>query len=482
MLMGGGIGRFRYAVLLSSLILHSPFSLSQPDGNLDINLSAAEVDIPESVHRLLNEIEQLEDSEDSFDPRLGELSFELGLKLESLGLNEQALEAFQRSDQSMKIREGLYSENREVPVRKIYEQNLALHNWDDASNSLDTIAWIKARNYDSNSLEYVSVLQELTYWTLAEDAQARDNRKAAYLIAAHENLEKIFDIYGRNERHLDKDTLDLVVAVNHRLAMHGVLGPNLEALKVSQTRRQMAVSESVCEDFFASEEEALENCTSQVRRHIQINTPESSSGVAENQTLGNTQQLSPVQEYFSSQNWSVTEVDNSIEFDTDPMLPFFSHSYLRGKNILLDQLDMLRVGDDNEATLDALMALGDWYLLFGYFQSALQVYASAWEFSSGAGLAETINMQPPAAISLAALTDNLPRLKPGSREGYAKFSLAVAPTGEVQSVDIVETNIEDEIIVAELIAEYSMARYRPVLLEGVPVASAKYLVDRQIAY
>jgi len=213
-----------------------------------------------------------------------------------------------------------------------------------------------------------------------------------------------------------------------------------------------------------------------------VNTPESSSGIAENQTLANTQQLSPLQEFYSSQNWSVNEIDNSIEIDTDPMLPFYSQSYRRGKELLLDQLDALRIGDDHVATLDSLLALGDWYLLFGYLQSAIEVYTAAWNFASQEGLEEMVNMQPPAAISLAALADNLPRLKPGNRDGYAKFSLAVAPTGEVQSVDIIETDIEDVEVVAELIAEYSMARFRPVLLEGVPVASAKYLVDRRIAY
>lgn len=482
MSMGRGFGGIKCATLVATLILFPSLTLSQTRDSLDINLVAADVDVPESIHILLGEIELLEASEDSFDPRIGELSFELGMQLASLGLNEQALEAFQRSDQSMKIREGLYSENREIPVRKIYEQYLELHNWDDASSSLNTIAWIKARNYDSSSLEYVDVLQELTYWSLAEDALNPDNKRATHLIAAHDNLEKIFDIYDINEQPLDNETLELVVAVNHRLAMHGVLGPNLETLKESQTRRQFDVSTRSCETLFVEAEEALGNCSNRARRHILVNTPESSSGIAENQTLANTQQLSPLQEFYSSQNWSVNEIDNSIEIDTDPMLPFYSQSYRRGKELLLDQLDALRIGDDHAATLDSLLALGDWYLLFGYLQSAIEVYTAAWNFASQEGLEEMVNMQPPAAISLAALADNLPRLKPGNRDGYAKFSLAVAPTGEVQSVDIIETDIEDVEVVAELIAEYSMARFRPVLLEGVPVASAKYLVDRRIAY
>jgi len=257
MSMGRGFGGIKCVTLVAGLILYPSLTLSQTGDSLDINLVASDVDIPRSVHILLGEITQLEASEDSFDPRIGELSFELGMQLASLGLNEQALEAFQRSDQSMKIREGLYSENREIPVRKIYEQYLELHNWDDASSSLNTIAWIKARNYDSSSLEYVDVLQELTYWSLAEDALNPDNKRATHLIAAHDNLEKIFDIYDINEQPLDNETLELVVAVNHRLAMHGVLGPNLETLKESQTRRQFDVSTRSCETLFVEAEEAL---------------------------------------------------------------------------------------------------------------------------------------------------------------------------------------------------------------------------------
>lgn len=475
---------FRIFFLCGLLTAYSLFplaALAQIDP-LSIDLSEVEISVPDSVRLLMDEIAEAEAAEDSFDPRLGELSFDLGQQLVTLELNHQALEAFQRSDQSMKIREGLYSENREIPVRKIYEQHLALNNWDDAAISLNTIAWIKARNYDSNSLEYVAVLQELIRWSLAEDAQEPDGDKAIYLSAAYDDLTKIYDIYEQNDQPLDKDSLDLVVAINHRLALHGVITPNLEALKTRQNRRHINVSERACQGQYSDNEELLDNCIDAAKRQVYVNTPKASYGVAENQTLANTQQLSVKQEFFSSQHWSVTEIDNSVEVDYDPMLAFFSQSYSRGKETLLDQLDVLRTGEDDEATLNALLALGDWYLLFGYFQSAKEVYATSWSFAEERGMGEQVNMQPPVAISIAALAESLPRLRSGSRDGFAKISLGVASTGEVESVEILETDIEDEKAVAELVAEFSMSRYRPVLREGVPFAAIKFVVDRQITY
>ena len=471
----------KIALLCCSLPLFISTSYAQEDSQFTEILNA-EISVPESVRLLVEEISKAEATQDSFDPKLGELSFDLGIQLASLGLNDRALEAFQRSDQSTKVREGLYSESREIPVRKIYEQHLALSNWDEAATSLNTIAWIKARNYDSNALEYVPVLQELIRWSLAEDALEPDDEKAIYLISAHENLSKIYKIYEENEYPLDEDTLDLVVAINHRLALHGVITPNQEALKRRQTGIQVDIAEQACMNQYSGSEDQQESCIDAAKRQIYFNTPKASSGVATNQTLANTQQLSVKQEFFSSQNWAVNEIDNSIEVDSNPLLNFFSHSYFRGKEVLLEQLDKLRVADDDKATLDALLAVGDWYLLFGYMQSALQVYATAWDFAENSGYGESINMQPPVAISTAALIDSLPRLRSGDRAGFMKLSIGVAPTGEVDRVEIVETDIEDEAVVAEIAAEISMSRYRPVLVEGVPVAATKFIVDRQITY
>lgn len=468
-------------ILLSIFGSSTRTSIAQ-DAPLDIDFSDTEISIPDSVRLLMEAITEAETQEDSFDPKLGELSFDLGIQLETLGLNVQALNAFQRSDQSTKIREGLYSENREISVRKIYEQHLALNDWDAAATSLNTVAWIKARNYDSNSLEYVPVLQELILWSLAEDEQVRDDEKGVYLRAAHDDLEKIYAIHAEIDQPLDKQSLDLATTINHRLALHGVMNSNLEGLRVQQGRRQVQIAERACEGLYAENEESQEICMDEAKDQVYFNTPKRSSGVAERQTLGNTQQLSAVQEYFSSQSWEVTEIDNSVELNNNPALAFFAQSYYRGKEVLLDQLDELKDGDDKAATLDSLLALGDWYLLFGYFKSAVEVYATAWTFADQAGLGGSINAQQPVPISITSLVDVLPKLDSGHRKGYAKASIIVAPTGEVDGVEILETDIQDEETIAELVAELSMSRYRPTLNMGVPAVAISYIVERQVSY
>ncbi len=442
---------------------------------------AAEPGITETVFLLHEELDDAEANGTSFDPRLGELSFDLGAEFAALGLHEEALEAFQRADQNMKVREGLYSENREIPIRKIYEQQLKLNNRAEAEQALNTIAWIKARNYDANSLAYVPVLQELTLWNLAEDAQERDDDRGLYLLSAHSNLEKIYRIYQKNQQSYDSKTLDLLTAINYRLALHGVMNENFSRLREQQVWRQVEIAAQACQRQFRQVDSA-ERCMDGASYWVAFNTPEANSGVSEHQTLGNTQQLSALQEFYSSQSWQVTEIDNSIELNNNPDLIFFTHSYYRGKELLLDQLDALTESDDKDAALQTLLALGNWYLLFGYMQSASEVYASAWSFATHWQLQALVDMKMPSPISTTALETSYPKLQTGNRQGYLKASLLIAPTGEVGRVDIVQTDIENERVLAELLADLSMSRYRPALDQGVPVAGMGYVIEREVLY
>ena len=149
------------------IALASPVILAQ--GLAAEGLSNAEILGTDSVVLIMRQIELVEAEENTFSPRLGELSFDLGSQLASLGLHEEALEAFQRADQNMKVADGLYSATREIIVRKIYEQQISLKNWDDAEVALENLAWVKARNLDAMSVDYVQILQELVEWNLARD-------------------------------------------------------------------------------------------------------------------------------------------------------------------------------------------------------------------------------------------------------------------------------------------------------------------------
>ena len=176
------------------IALASPVILAQ--GLAAEGLSNAEILGTDSVVLIMRQIELVEAEENTFSPRLGELSFDLGSQLASLGLHEEALEAFQRADQNMKVADGLYSATREIIVRKIYEQQISLKNWDDAEVALENLAWVKARNLDAMSVDYVQILQELVEWNLARDYYDLDeeDESSISLRRAHADLEKIYNM------------------------------------------------------------------------------------------------------------------------------------------------------------------------------------------------------------------------------------------------------------------------------------------------
>ncbi len=438
----------------------SPSALTSPvTPPADLDHQSGQDIAVDSVELLLEQIRQVEATKSSFDQELGELSFDLGVQLASLGLHEEALEAFQRADQIMKVREGLYSDNREVVIRKIFEQHVALNDWESAEVAMDSNAWLKARNVDANTLAYVDVLQELVRWNLAREHYRIEDEDSRPLLRAYSDLEKIFKIYDSYGMPLDDRTLDLAMTVNHLLSLEiTVMDVTVDRVGV-QTQaidrryyRQAQAAVSACESFYTDDEALRDSCIQAAERHIHQSLPET------------------------------IYLDYSSETGFDQEVAFYSRSYFRGKDLLLDQIELLQEIDDDPRTLDALLKLGDWYLLFGYQSSAEEVYVAAWNFAKEIGMEDSIYMQEPIAISSAAVVETLPKLVVGKHEGEAELAVTITKNGEIEKIEYLDTDIADERVIADLSASLASSRYRPILREGVPIAAVAYTLSKQVTY
>lgn len=410
----------------------------------------------EAVELLLTQIEIVEAENSSFAPELGELSYDLGIQFDQLGLHDDALEAFMRADQNMKIREGLYSPNREALIQKIFEQHIALNDWESAEIALDSNAWLRARNVDANSLAYVEVLQELVRWNLARDHYGVEEEESRSLVRAYSDLEDIFAIYDARGLPLDNLTLDLAMTVNHMLSLDVLVLDSVQGragtAALDRTYfRQARAAMTACQSLYSEDIEVKQRCANSAERQIRQDLPE-----------------------------AIFVDYSSGQFDQG--LSFYSRSYYRGKDILLTQIEILRETDQDARTLEALMKLGDWYLLFGYQRSAEEVYATAWEYAQSVGLGDSIHMQAPQAISTAGLIESLPRLVVGNRSGEAEIAVTIAKNGEIERIEYLDIDIADEEAIAELSASLAASRYRPILRHGVPIAAVAYTVSKQVSY
>lgn len=436
----------------------SPVPLSSPASFLELTLEpqSSEITAADAVELLLAQIKIIEAEKSSFAPELGELSYDLGIQLDQLGLHESALDAFMRADQNMKIREGLYSPNREALISKIFEQHVALNDWESAEIALDSNAWLRARNVDASSLAYVEVLQELVRWNLARDHYGVEEEESRSLFRAYADLEEIFDIYDEHELPLDDITLDLAMTLNHMLS--------LEVLVLDEVRdrggsaalnrtyfRQARAATSACLSLDSEDIEVKARCAELAERQIRDDLPE---------------------EIYI--DYSSGQFDQSLSV--------YSRSYFRGKDILLNQLDILRQTDQNPRTLDTLLKLGDWYLLFGDQRNAEEVYATAWQYAQEIGMGDSIHMQEPRAISTAGLIESLPKLVIGNRNGEAEVAVTIAKNGEIERIEYLDIDIDDEDAIAKLSATLASSRYRPILRNGVPIAAVAYTVSKQVSY
>ncbi len=429
------------------------------EGIPNLQLSATD-----SVALIMQQIELVEAAENTFSPRLGELSFDLGVQLETLGLNEEALGAFLRADQNMKVRDGLYSDTREIIVRKIYEQHIALKDWDDAEVALENLAWVKARNLDAMSVDYVQVLQELVEWNLARDYYQldEDDDTSISLRRAHSDLEKIYDIYYSKGLPFDNRTVELSSAVNHRMAMKVnlvAIGDRRNAGIFSSRRLSLRyeVVESACRSQYPDPElqEISDHCVSLAAMHVRSQEPE----------------------IVVFDPWATSGVDEYNQADL-----FFSRSYFRGKDVIVNQLAGFQETQDKPSALQAILNLADWYLLFGHINSAEETYATAWNYAAQEQLGGLLAMSRPQPISIAGVIRGLPELRVGNRQGDAEFAVDIGANGEVVKIEFADTNIEDEAAIALLAAEFSNYRYRPALQQGVPISADGYLVDAQLFY
>lgn len=454
-----------------------------------------QITVPEAVQLLMQQISDVEAQENSFDAALGELNFDLGTQLSERGLNEDALVAFQRSDQNMKVREGLYSENREPLVRKIYEQYVELKDWESASNSLETIAWIKARNFDSNSLEFVEILQEMVRWDLAQDYYRDTLDDTRPLMLAAKDLEKIYEIYLANNMPIDNETAELTITFNHRAALRDELSEKIGALQTDAVAAsQIRTTERACRRSYpdnpspvqdeVQEQDLANSCVRVGSREIRANTRVLTYGIDENQSVNATGSLPPtLRRYLQSiGQLDVGPADNLIEYDIDPDQMYFSRSYARGKEVLVEQMEAWSATDDIHNTLDSMLNLGDWYLLFGFDRDAMETYFSAWNFAEENDIASSMHMLSPKSISTAGIVDSLEPITMSPNEGEVIFSLTINGYGRVERIELLETDVEDPDALARLIAEASMARYRPILREGLPIAAVEHRVSRKVWY
>jgi tetratricopeptide (TPR) repeat protein len=140
---------------------------------------------------------------------------------------------------------------------------------------------------------------------------------------------------------------------------------------------------------------------------------------------------------------------------------------------------------DQLALAEAVLDLADWYTLFEKTQRAETLYAHAWELMAGIDGFDVVGyFADPALLYFPDPGDPSPPPpeERGERTtGYVEVAFDVTDEGQVRSLDTVASK-PDGLMDFRVRKSLRMARYRPMLVDGVPVFRSAYTYRHEFPY
>ena len=412
----------------------------------------------EHILALQQSLAELEGSGHSFTQQIGELSFELGQQLQSQGLHQQALEAFERADQSIKIESGLYALERETLLRQIHQENLKLQDWETAQSSLLAVAWLNARNADSNDLAQIESLREVALWYLAAEAYGLPGGTENQLRQATATLNQIFEIYEANALLPDAQSMAIYLAVNKRIDFYApdVNAGDIQILIIQEERRVDAeVNTAVgnCYRVYSEQPGLARQCAVRQEAAIRANSPLNNQNIRQ-------------------------QLEDQMYGDL-----FLRDAERRGTVAIQKYVDQAYAKSDLQAQLDASLLYADWNLWIGRNDAAREHYLKAWNHAIELGMLESMQFGSPQLLDLMSFSD-LPAVQSidGLRTGTLALRVRVKKFGESEEVYVVSFPSGAEAAVAQFVRRFDDVRWRPALEAGVPVTTDDLVMRFQISY
>jgi len=140
---------------------------------------------------------------------------------------------------------------------------------------------------------------------------------------------------------------------------------------------------------------------------------------------------------------------------------------------------------DNLARARAVLDLADWYILFEHPQRAQPLYAHAWGLLEEAENLDVVNLfDEPEMLYFPAPDDPSPPPpeQRGERTtGYVEVAFDVTEDGFVRDLDTVASE-PDGLMDFRVRKSLRLARFRPMLIDGVPVFTDYYTYRHEFPY
>jgi TonB family protein len=142
-------------------------------------------------------------------------------------------------------------------------------------------------------------------------------------------------------------------------------------------------------------------------------------------------------------------------------------------------------GDDPVALAESVLDLADWYTLFDKNRRAEPLYGHAWEILAGAGNVDVVSyFAEPRLLYFpapAAPSPPPPEQRGEPITGFVEVAFDVTTDGQVRSLTTVASE-PDGLMDFRVRKSLRVARYRPMLVDGVPVGKSGHTYRHEFPY
>lgn len=409
------------------------------DSDESANSSGPGTSMPDQyIKQYLDQITEQEKLHGAMDSQLGEQLLGLGLLYKNHGMYEEAGEVLNRSLMIKRVNDGIQNMDQVPILKALIEVNSAAKNWDELDRNYHLLLWVYERNLEPGDPNLLPIIDLVGRWKMAAYSGGLLSEKPSTTL---------FDLIDMYQSH-----------VNLMAKLYGDDDPRLIAplkgLAVARYQLVSQISTTPVDEF-----EGFERRT---RLETQCMRMLDTSGRLT--TVCRSVEVPNTGYYVSKQNTKNQRVSEQMVS--------IRNSLNRIVNISSSHATISAYEKAN-----ALINLGDWYLINNDRSTAFEKYKTAYQMlSTEDGNAEGIEklFGDPVRIPFADIfsNDSNDETAKNASEPYVKLSFAVSLDGKARNIKVLEQSDPKSFKIRKAALDNIKASlFRPRFEDGKPVAT-----------
>lgn len=360
-----------------------------------------------SIEDYQQDIEQLEDRFGVYDHRLIGQYNGLGISLKNQGEHAAAIGSLTHAVHLSRVNDGLHNLGQVPMLNNLVESYVATNQWSLANEKQTYLYSLQQQNYDADDIRLLGPSIQMAQWHLRFSKNERGDDALAHLLKA---------------RALTQRAVGIVEST-----------PGLPAESLNNVLYRQAQANYYLVLFITENRQS--------------------------------------EEVYKAGIGSSMRVSTQLEHELRQML--LLDPYYDGEKVLLRRVDLAQNDPEYgvEGQVEALTALGDWYLIFGKENLAIETYARAQQLLSVVPQGDnTLNFNEPRPVSfeLGPLNPAEKLSGAGKQKGYIQARFDVTAAGWANHVEIVDSN-PPRMMDSTVRRAIEATRYRPRVIEGEAV-------------